>query len=142
MQEKDNSTPPPRRGLFRNWLSLAGALIATGSVFSVLFLFAISIFVPHSNPYTGILVFLVAPVFFFLGVALIIFGLWMEHRQKPGALSFHVNLTRPRDRKLLGVFIAGAAVFLLCSAIGSYRTYDYTDSVQFCGTACHVPMHP
>jgi nitrate/TMAO reductase-like tetraheme cytochrome c subunit len=142
MKENENPTPPPRRGLFRNWLGLIGALIAAGSVFSVLFLFAISIFVPHSNPYTGILVFLVAPVFFFLGVALIIFGLWMEHRQKPGAVSLKVDLTRPRDRKLLGVFIAAGLVFLLASAIGSYRTYDYTDSVVFCGTACHVPMKP
>ncbi len=142
MKENENPTPSPRRGLFRNWLSLIGALISAGSVFSVLFLFAISVFVPHSNPYTGILVFLVAPVFFFLGVALIIFGLWMEHRQKPGALSLKVDLTRPRDRKLLGVFIAAGLVFLLASAIGSYRTYDYTDSVVFCGTACHVPMKP
>ena len=53
-----------------------------------------------------------------------------------------VNLSRPRDRKLLGAFIAGALVFLLCSAIGSYQTYEYTDSIQFCGTACHVPMKP
>jgi NapC/NirT cytochrome c family, N-terminal region len=142
MPDKDNSEPPRQKGLFRNWFSLLGVLISAGSVFSVLFLFAISIFVPHSNPYTGILVFLVAPVFFFLGVVLIIFGLWVQRRQKPGALSLVVNLTRPRDRKLLGVFIAGAAVFLLASAIGSYRTYNYTDSVQFCGTACHVPMKP
>jgi NapC/NirT cytochrome c family, N-terminal region len=142
MPEKENSKPVRPKGLFKNWFSLLGILISAGSVFSVLFLFAISVFVPHSNPYTGILVFLVAPVFFFLGVALVVFGLWMEHRQKPGVLSFAVNLTRPRDRKLLGVFIGVAVVFLLCSAIGSYRTYDYTDSVQFCGTACHVPMKP
>jgi nitrate/TMAO reductase-like tetraheme cytochrome c subunit len=141
MQENEN----PRlehRGILRNWLSLIGVVIATGSVFSVLFLFAISVFVPHSNPYTGILIFLVAPIFFFFGVVLVFFGLWMEHRQKPGAWSFEVNLTRPRDRKLLGGLIAGGLIFLLCSAIGSYRTYDYTDSVQFCGTACHVPMKP
>jgi NapC/NirT cytochrome c family, N-terminal region len=141
MPENDNSTPP-RRGLFRNWLSLIGALISAGSIFSVLFLFAISIFVPHSNPYTGILVFLVAPVFFFLGVALIIFGLWVQRRHMRGALSLAVDLSRPRDRKLFGFFLGVVIAFLLCSAIGSYTTYRYTDSVQFCGTACHVPMHP
>jgi nitrate/TMAO reductase-like tetraheme cytochrome c subunit len=142
MQEKDNATPPQRRGLFRNWLSLIGALIAAGSVFSVLFLFATELFLPTSNPYMGILVYILAPVFFFLGVALMIAGLWVQRRQKPSALSLAVNLSRPRDRRLLGVFIAGALVFLLCSTIGSYQTYEYTDSVQFCGTACHVPMHP
>jgi NapC/NirT cytochrome c family, N-terminal region len=142
MQTTDDSKLPPKKGMFRNWFSLLGVLISAGSVFSVLFLFAISIFVPHSNPYTGILVFLVAPVFFFLGVGLIVLGMWIQRRQKPGAFSLVVNLAHARDRKLLGVFIAGALVFLLCSAIGSYRTYNYTDSVQFCGTACHVPMHP
>ncbi len=143
MEEKEDKPTPRRQSrLFRNWFSLLGIVISGGSVFSVLFLFAISLFVPHSNPYTGILVFLVAPIFFFLGVALIIFGLWMERRQKPGSISLVVNLAHARDRKLLGVLIAGALVFLLCSAIGSYRTYTYTDSVVFCGTACHVPMKP
>ena len=33
-------------------------------------------------------------------------------------------------------------VFLLLTAIGSNRTYHYTESVQFCGQACHVPMKP
>jgi len=142
MSEKENSTFPRQKGLFKNWLSLMGVLIAVGSVFSCLFLFATELFLPRSNPYMGILVYILAPVFFFSGVGLMIAGLWMQHRQKPGTLSWVVNLARPRDRKLLGVFIAGALVFLLASAIGSYQTYEYTDSVQFCGTACHVPMKP
>ena len=84
-----------------------------------------------------------APVFFFLGLALIIAGLWMQRRQKPGALSLVVNLTRPARPEIAGrVSSPCALVFLLCSAIGSYQTYQYTDSVQFCGTACHVPMKP
>jgi len=142
MQENENPIPPRRYGLFRNWLSLAGAVISTGSVFAVLFLFASEFFFAHSNPYMGILVYILAPVFFFLGVALMIAGLWIQRRQKTGNGALVVNLTRPRDRKLLGAFIAGALAFLLCSTIGSYQTYEYTDSVQFCGAACHVPMKP
>jgi nitrate/TMAO reductase-like tetraheme cytochrome c subunit len=142
MPEKENSPPPLEKGLFKNWFSLIGVVIAAGSVFSCLFLFATELFLPRSNPYMGILVYILAPVFFFLGVALMIVGLWVQHRQKPAALSLAVNLTRPGDRKKLGIFIVGAAVFLLCSAVGSYQTYQYTDSVQFCGMACHVPMKP
>jgi nitrate/TMAO reductase-like tetraheme cytochrome c subunit len=142
MPEKENPTPPPRRGLFRNWLSLAGVVISTGSVFSCLFLFAAELFLPRGNPYLGILVYILAPAFFFLGVALMIAGLWRQRRQQAGTGTLVVNLSRPRDRKLLGVFIAGALVFLLCSTIGSYQTYQYTGSVQFCGAACHVPMKP
>src|SRR3984957_4870298 len=107
MQENENPIPPRRCGLFRNWLSLAGAVIATGSGFAVLFLFASEFFLARSNPYMGILVYILAPVFFFLGVALMIAGLWIQRRQKTGNGVLVVNLTRPRDRKLLGAFIAG-----------------------------------
>jgi nitrate/TMAO reductase-like tetraheme cytochrome c subunit len=117
-------------------------VVAVGSVFSCLFLFATEMFIPHSNPYMGILIYILAPAFFILGVALMVVGLWLHRQQKGVASVLVVNLSRPRDRKLLGAFIGGALVFLLCSAIGSYQTYQYTDSVQFCGVACHVPMKP
>jgi hypothetical protein len=141
MPDKENP-PPPRTSLFRNWFGLAGAILATGSVFACLFLFAIQLFLPHGNAYAGILIYILAPVFFFGGVALVLLGFWLQRRQKPAAGLFVIDLTRPRDRRLLGVFIAGAVVFLLCTAIGSYQTYQFTDSVQFCGTTCHVPMKP
>ena len=142
MPEVENSTPRRWKGLFQNWLSLSGVVVAVGSVFSCLFLFATELFVPHSNPYMGILIYILAPAFFVLGVALMVVGLWLHRRQKGAAGVLVVNLSRPRDRKLLGVFIGGALLFLLCSAIGSYQTYEYTDSIQFCGAACHVPMKP
>jgi nitrate/TMAO reductase-like tetraheme cytochrome c subunit len=43
---------------------------------------------------------------------------------------------------MLAGFVASAVVFLLLTAIGSTRTYHYTESVQFCGQACHTPMKP
>ena len=64
MPEKENSTPVQPRGLFNNWLSLRWGLIAVGSVFSCLFLFATELFLPRSNPYMGILVYVLAPVCF------------------------------------------------------------------------------
>jgi hypothetical protein len=33
-------------------------------------------------------------------------------------------------------------VFLMLSALGSYRTYHFTESVQFCGMTCHEVMKP
>jgi nitrate/TMAO reductase-like tetraheme cytochrome c subunit len=141
MPENKNPIRRWRSNLFKNWLGLAGAVLVTGSVFACLLLFAIELFLPRSNPYMGILVYVVAPAFFILGLVLMAAGLWMEHR-KPGIGLLVVNLARPRDRKLLAGFIAATLVFLLLTAIGSYQTYQFTDSVQFCGTACHVPMKP
>ena len=34
------------------------------------------------------------------------------------------------------------AVFLLSTAVGSYRTYQFTESVTFCGQTCHSVMTP
>ena len=33
-------------------------------------------------------------------------------------------------------------IFSLISAVGSYKAYEFTDSVQFCGQLCHTVMHP
>src|SRR5436190_11783011 len=132
----------------RNWLSLAGLIILIGSLFAFLLLFAIDLFAAHSNPYMGILTYVVAPGFGFLGVFFIALGALVDRRHlrrsSPTALPhvLHIDLSRPRDRRVLGGFIAGTVFFLLITAIGSKGTYHYTESVQFCGQTCHVPMKP
>jgi hypothetical protein len=139
---------PGRTGVFRNWLSLAGAVVALGSLFAFLLLFAIDLFAHHGNPYMGILAYVVAPGFLFLGLFLIVLGRWIHRRHLHKAAHgtkehpLVIDLSRARDKRLLAVFAAGAVVFLLLTAIGSNRTYHYTESVQFCGQACHAPMKP
>jgi hypothetical protein len=136
------------RSLIRNWISLAGAVIATGSFFAFLLLFALDIFSEHGNPYMGILAYVVAPGFLVLGVGLVLVGYWFHLRQERRVMadappvSLTIDLSRSRDRKILGVFVAGSVVFLFMTAVGSYQTYQYTESVQFCGRACHLPMDP
>jgi nitrate/TMAO reductase-like tetraheme cytochrome c subunit len=136
------------RKLIRNWISLAGAVIAVGSFFAFLLLFALDMLSEHGNPYMGILAYVVAPGFLFSGIGLIALGFWLHLRQERRAVpdappvALTIDLSRPRDRKILGVFVAGSVVFLFMTALGSYQTYHYTESVQFCGRACHVPMDP
>jgi nitrate/TMAO reductase-like tetraheme cytochrome c subunit len=144
-----NDSPPPaasRPPLLRNWLTLAGAVIALGSLFSFLLLIILDALAPSSNPYLGILTYLVAPGFLALGLVLVTLGAfirWRKLRRSGGSeLGLKIDLTRPRDRKLMGGFLLGAVAFLLVSALGSYQTYHYTESVQFCGQACHTVMKP
>ncbi len=119
-----------------------------GSFFAFLLLFALDIFSQHGNPYMGILAYVVAPGFLFLGVVLVLIGYWFHLRQErrvmPDAppVSLTIDLARPRDRKILGVFVTGSVVFLFMTAVGSYQTYQFTESEQFCGRACHLPMDP
>ena len=144
-------SPTNRRSLgrlLRNWISLAGAIVAVGSFFAFLLLFALDMFSEHGNPYMGILAYVVAPGFLFLGMGLVALGSWIQHRKErlasPSAppVSLSIDLSRPRDRKILAVFAAAGVVFLFMTALGSYQTYAYTESVSFCGQVCHKPMDP
>ena len=131
----------------RNWLSLAGLIILIGSLFAFLLLLAIDFFAAHSNPYLGILTYVVAPGFAFLGAFFIALGALVDRRHARKSATalphiLHIDLSRRRDRRVLAGFIVGAVLFLLLTAIGSNRTYHYTESTQFCGLACHGPMKP
>ncbi|MGA2241665.1 MAG: NapC/NirT family cytochrome c [Verrucomicrobiota bacterium] len=144
----ENPVPNSSRpSLLRNWLSLSGLVIALGSLFSFLLLFVLDSLAHFANPYIGVLTYLVAPGFLMLGLGLAILGLllrrWRIARAGGAASSaIKIDLSRPRDRRLMGFFISGAVAFLLVSAVGSYHTYNFTESVQFCGEACHTVMKP
>ena len=55
-----------------NWVSLTGGVTVAASVFAAGLLFLVDSFGQGSNPYVGILTYLVAPVFTFLGLGLIV----------------------------------------------------------------------
>ena len=143
----ENPTPKSGRpSLLRNWLSLSGLVIVIGSLFSFCLLFFLDTLAHFSNPYVGILTYFVAPAFLFFGIGLTLLGAWRE-RKKLGASvgllpKMVVDLSRPQDRKKMAVFLFGSVLFLLLSAIGSYHTYHFTESVEFCGQACHTVMKP
>ena len=141
----DSAPTPARPRLLRNWTSLTGLVVALGSLFSFLLLFVLDAFAHFNNPYIGILTYLVAPGFLILGLALTVLGaLWHRHRLKAAVPipALQIDFSRPRDRRIMGIFVACSVVFLLVSAVGSYKTYQFTESVQFCGQACHTVMRP
>jgi len=137
---------PARPSLLKNWLSMSGVVIVIGSLFSVLFLFTMDMMSKGSNPYLGILTYFVAPAFLISGLILTTIGALRERKKLGESIGFLpkmvVDLSRPRDRKIMGVFLTCSVLFLLISAIGSYHTYHFTESVTFCGQACHTVMKP
>lgn len=146
MRTESSSPANGKLSVFRNWISLAGAVLVAGSIFAFILLFVLDTFARVSNPYVGILTYIVAPGFFAMGLGLVVFGgLWTRwHRAKVRgwAPELHIDLRRRRDRRLLALFIGGAIVFLLVTSVLSYHTYHYTESVQFCGQTCHQIMEP
>ncbi len=130
----------PGSRFFRNWLGLTGAVIAAGSFFAFLLLFAVDLLARHANPYMGILAYVISPAFLILGLALIVFGYWLDIKER--RIRWTIDLSRTRDRRILIGFTGATVLFLFITALGSYQSYQLTQSVPFCGQACHVPMEP
>lgn len=151
MSEEDSipTLPPTRLSRLRNWLSLAGLVLAVSAFFAFILLFSVDIFAAHANPYMGILAYVVAPTFLLLGLGMVLLGYVLESRKirkrLPGdksAFILHVDLTRRRDRRLMVGFVGGSLGFIFLTAFGSYETYHLMETNSFCGETCHTPMEP
>ena len=144
--DTDSNTPHIRPSLFRNWISLAGVVVAIGALFSFLLLFVLDALAAFSNPYIGILTYCVVPAFLISGMVLTAFGVWRERRKRQrenlSVPRIQIDLSRPGDRRILVVFIIGSLLFIMLSAVGSYNAFHITESVQFCGETCHKVMKP
>src|ERR1044072_7643605 len=147
----EEAADQPRRSFrrhFHTWTSWVVLFLAASALFAFLFLFAIDLFASHPSPYVGILAYLVAPLFFLLGWFIAFVGAFLARRRERRShkplepLTLHIDFSRKRDRRILATFIIGAVGFLFLTALGSYETYHYTESVEFCGKSCHVPMKP
>src|SRR4051795_4005417 len=66
--------------LTRHWLSLVGVALLATALISLLFVLPQQIRGHVDNPYIGIVVFLVLPVVFFTGLALIPIGIYLSKR--------------------------------------------------------------
>ncbi len=149
MTDDNQDTQRPAGGEgWRNWISLTGVIVAVGGFFSFFLLFVLDIFSQHGNPYVGILAYLIAPGFVFLGIGLVVAGwAWSRRRsvregRRPPPMVVTFDLSSARSRRTMFLFGTGLVVFLLISAMGSYQSYHFTESVTFCGQACHVVMKP
>ena len=145
MNSENTSAKKTRLSLFRNWISFIGAVVALGALFSFLLLFTLDAIAKFSNPYVSLLTYMVVPAFLISGIALGFLGAFWERRRRArgtGPTSLQIDLSKPRDRRVLVTFITGSIVFLLLSAIGSYNAFNFTESVTFCGETCHKVMKP
>jgi hypothetical protein len=130
-----------------NPLSLAGGAITTASGITMISYWVAEL-AGHlsSNPYVGIIFFLILPFLFLLGLALIPIGILHRRRelQKTGQIPAEfpkVDFSDPIFRHGLDIVLIATIVNFLVVATASYRGASYMDSPQFCGRSCHV-MEP
>ena len=142
-----HSAPAKPKSLFNNWISALGGVLAAGALFSFALLVWMDFTQGDKNPYLGILTYLVAPGFLIAGLSVVFFGAWAQRRWqiKHAATmpdKWRLDFKNPRQRRSLLLLGIGAVGFLLLSAFGSYQTYHYAESTQFCGEVCHKAMNP
>ncbi len=141
---------PARRasGLLRNYISLSGAAIVVASCISILFFFVAESFGSRDNPYLGMFTYIIFPVFLVAGLVVMGIGALRERRRRIHEGESEIapyptfDLNDPAKRRRFFVFAAVSLIFIFVSLMGSYRAYEYMDSVEFCGQACHTPMNP
>ncbi|HYJ92853.1 MAG TPA: NapC/NirT family cytochrome c [Pyrinomonadaceae bacterium] len=145
---EETPSMPKWPSLFRNYISFCGFAIAAASLTSIALLILLEFYSTIDNPYTDLVTFIFVPSILGFGLFVAFAGaLWERHQRRhiaPKDLKpFPIlDLNDPRRRRSFFLFIVVAFGFLFISAFGSYRAYEYTESVTFCGQACHVPMKP
>ena len=134
--------------LIRSPLSVAGMVLTTISATLFLVVFLADLFGLHTNPYIGVVFFLLLPGAFLLGLVLIPLGAWLERRRRaagkaPSAAHWpRIDLNDARQRRTaVLIFLLTIANVVIVSLAG-YRGVEYMDSVAFCGQVCHTVMKP
>jgi hypothetical protein len=134
--------------LAQNLLSLVGVVLTTSSALTMIAFFAYEFWLSGPvHPYVGILIFVILPGIFVIGLLLIPVGIWLRWRgaRKRGGLPDAypaVDFGRPGVRR--AATLMGVATLFNFTILGtaSYRGVSYMDSTQFCGQTCHTVMTP
>jgi hypothetical protein len=133
---------------YYSWTTLLGVAIAATSFALIIFLFLISFFFAEGDAYSGLFIYIVLPSIMFIGLIMIPIGVVTKRRkekreQVEREFKFPVvNLNEPKQRSIVFFVTIGLAIFLVMSALGSYKVFHYTESNEFCGTMCHTVMEP
>jgi NapC/NirT cytochrome c family protein len=138
----------PLAYLGQNALTLGGAALTTSAALTMIVFWVAEVIRDRpTHPYEGILLFLILPGFFVLGLAMMPAGLWLRRRRlkKEGVLPSvypHVDFHLADVRRGLAVVAVLTIVNLVLLSTASYKGVEYMESNQFCGLTCHTVMAP
>jgi len=123
--------------LTSHWVSMLGAVLATTAVFSWLFALPTQLRGHTSNPYIGIIVFLVIPIILVAGLILMALGVFLARRRIEAGL-LEVPQRSAYLRSLTKFFAITTAINIVIGTQGTYRAIEHMETAQFCGQSCHV----
>jgi len=133
--------------LSNNSISLLGVVLVTTATIFWLFVLPITLRGQTTNPYIGILAYLVLPAPFFAGLSLIPLGMWVQRKRDRRTELYPPTFPplnwRNADLRRLVYFLGVTTVInIVIASQLSYGAVSYMDSVTFCGQTCHVVMQP
>ena len=134
--------------LIRSPLSVAGMVLTTISAVVFVVVFLADVFGLHTNPYIGMVFFLILPALFLFGLLLMPLGVWVERRRRasgkaPSAVHWPtLDLNDPTQRLTAVIIFLLTVANVTIVSLAAYRGVEYMDSVRFCGGVCHTPMKP
>ena len=133
-----------------NVVSLFGTILILVSLLMIAALLVMQGMGFEGGAYLGIVTFVLLPMAFLLGLALVPLGLWWRKRKDArlaaaGKESGHlpiIDLNKEGTRGVLITFVALAIPVLAIAAGLMFKAVHYMDSTEFCGMACHKVMQP
>jgi hypothetical protein len=110
----------------QNTISLVGVVLTTSSALTMIAFWFYDVFLPGPpHPYVGILIFLILPGIFILGLLLIPIGMWLRRRKLRGAgevpeIYPAIDLRAPEVRHTAEWVVAATLVNLLIIGTASF----------------------
>ena len=128
-------------------VSAIGAILSVASGCVFLALAILHLFGAAGNPYADIVIFVLLPALFAVGLLLMPLGLWLRKRRPTTAMARElawptIDLNVPHTRHTVLFFAASTFVGLVALSFASQRAVEYSESQQFCGQTCHQVMGP
>ncbi len=133
-----------------NVVSLIGTLLIVLNLLFIAALLVMQAMGFEGGAYLGIITFVVLPLGFLLGVAIVPLGIWLQKRRDARAAAEGrpvghlpiIDLNQESTRGVLLGFTALAVPIIAIAAGLTYKAVHFMDSTEFCGTACHQVMQP
>jgi len=133
-----------------NLISLIGTVMMVLSLLFILALLVMQAMGFEGGAYLGIVTFVLLPVGFLTGVAIVPLGLWLQKRRDAKAAAEGrpvghlpvLDLNKETTRGVLLGFTALAVPIIAIAAGLTYKAVHFMDSDEFCGMACHNVMQP
>ena len=148
LRERIGRSLRPAFYLGTNTLTLTGAVLTTSSALTLIGFWFFEAFIGGTiHPYIGVILFLILPGIFVVGLLLIPVGAFSHRHQLAAAGQLpqiypKIDFARPALRRAFAWTGGFTMMNIVIFSFASYRGVEYMESPKFCGETCHTVMQP